>query len=82
MIRLVQLAVFLALVIVVVMVLVRSTASRMRRPPAARRDELVKDPACGVYVVRSRALRRDGAGGPVYFCSAECARRYAAGTRT
>jgi hypothetical protein len=42
-------------------------------------DELVKDPVCGTYVVRSRAVRRAGDGEPRYFCSEECARRAAAG---
>lgn len=55
-----------------------------RRPPASRpvgaerRDELVKDPVCETYVVRSRALQRTEAGVSHYFCSDECARRYAA----
>jgi hypothetical protein len=39
----------------------------------ALRDELVKDPVCQTYVVRSRAVSR----GDVAFCSAECASRYA-----
>ena len=47
------------------------------RGPAAP-DELVKDPVCQTYVVRSRALSVSASGGPAYFCSAECARRYAA----
>jgi hypothetical protein len=45
------------------------------RGPRALRDELVKDPVCHTYVVRSRAVSR----GDVAFCSAECASRYAAG---
>jgi YHS domain-containing protein len=39
-------------------------------------DELVKDPVCQTYVVRSRAIRAGGAAGAPYFCSRECARRY------
>jgi hypothetical protein len=46
-----------------------------RTPQAALPDELVKDPVCQTYVLRSRAVRRDAAEGPRYFCSAECARR-------
>jgi hypothetical protein len=38
-------------------------------------DELVKDPVCQTYVVRSRALSRPGPEGPRYFCSEACARR-------
>jgi YHS domain-containing protein len=40
-------------------------------------DELVKDPVCQTYVVRSRAVRGRGADDAPYFCSEECARRYA-----
>ena len=47
------------------------------QPPAVRRDELVKDPVCNTYVSRSRAVRRADGTGLHYFCSAECARRYA-----
>lgn len=48
-----------------------------RRPPRLGiPDELVKDPVCQTYVVRSRAVSRPGGEAPVYFCSAECARRY------
>lgn len=56
----------------------RPIVSRRREP--ARPDELVKDPVCQTYVVRSRAVSRPGASG-MYFCSAECARRYGAETR-
>jgi hypothetical protein len=38
-------------------------------------DELVKDPVCQTYVVRSRAVSRVGPEGPRYFCSDACARR-------
>ena len=39
-------------------------------------DELVKDPVCQTYVVRSRAVSRPAADGALYFCSAECASRF------
>ena len=38
--------------------------------------ELVKDPVCGIYVVRSRAVARTGGEGSRYFCSPECASRF------
>ena len=41
------------------------------------RDELVKDPVCHTYVVRSRAIRRMLGGESRYFCSRDCASRYA-----
>ena len=52
-----------------------------RVPPRPRGaiDELVKDPVCHTYVVRSRAVTRLDAGVPRYFCSARCADRYALG---
>ncbi len=40
-------------------------------------DELVKDPVCGTYVVRSRAVSGPAGAAARYFCSAECARRFA-----
>ena len=53
----------------------------LRRPrlPSAGRDELVKDPVCQTYVARSRAVSRGHGDGVRFFCSAECARRYASG---
>jgi len=54
----------------------------LRRPPLSAgrslgvpTDELVKDPVCQTYVVRSRAVSRQGPEGPRYFCSDACARR-------
>ena len=41
-------------------------------------DELVKDPVCQTYVVRSRAVRRTAGGQLRYFCSRDCARRFLA----
>jgi hypothetical protein len=49
--------------------------ARTAPPSPLASDELVKDPVCGTYVVRSRAVRRTAAEGPRYFCSAECAGR-------
>jgi YHS domain-containing protein len=45
-------------------------------PPRGSLDELVKDPVCGTYVVRSRAVSRTAADGSHYFCSRECASRF------
>jgi YHS domain-containing protein len=46
-------------------------------PPRVSTDELVKDPVCQTYIVRSRAVSRETATGPRFFCSADCARRFA-----
>jgi len=72
----VALLLLVAIFIVVVLApLLRRTLAdaRRSRPP---RDELVKDPVCHTYVVRSRAVLRRGADGAPYFCSVDCARRY------
>lgn len=42
------------------------------------RDELVKDPVCETYVLRSRAVTRHTGGATHYFCSPECAARFSA----
>jgi YHS domain-containing protein len=41
------------------------------------RDELVKDPVCQTYIARSRAVTVGASEHARYFCSAECARRFA-----
>jgi YHS domain-containing protein len=78
--RAIQLLTWAILLAVILLPLLR------RRPAAPRRsvpvqDELVKDPVCQTYVVRSRAVRPSASAGAPYFCSVECARRYAAGAR-
>jgi YHS domain-containing protein len=83
--RVVLLLAILVVVIVLVLPLLRRrtlapAASRGAPAAPAGRDELVKDPVCQTYVVRSRAVQALGPGGPRHFCSAECARRFAAGT--
>jgi YHS domain-containing protein len=41
-------------------------------------DELVKDPVCHTYVLRSKALSRTVGGVTHYFCGPDCASRYSA----
>ena len=66
------------LFLIVAIVLLLPLVTRYRLPVArARRtlpDELVKDPVCQTYIVKSRAVRRSAAGGIRYFCSEQCAR--------
>jgi hypothetical protein len=72
--RFLPILLFLVIAFVVLLPLLR----RIRLPaPSARRtlpDELVKDPVCQTYVVKSRAVRRADAGRIRYFCSEQCAR--------
>ncbi|HEU5319617.1 MAG TPA: hypothetical protein VFX28_02360 [Methylomirabilota bacterium] len=76
-----RLAVYLVWALLAVAVLLPFLNRHRLRVASGRPDELVKDPVCHTYVVRSRAVSRSRAGddGPRYFCSAECARRYAGG---
>lgn len=69
-----------ALILVVLWPWLRGALPRLPAP-GSRRDELVKDPVCQTYVVLSRAIRRETEGGPVYFCSRECAERFVRGER-
>jgi hypothetical protein len=74
--RLLAILFWAALAVLVVHFLTRALRPRRRLGPLPDAlDELVKDPVCQTYVVRSRAVRRDGTDGPRYFCSAECAAR-------
>jgi YHS domain-containing protein len=52
----------------------RALAARSR--PGTLADELVKDPVCQTYVLRSRAIRGRAHGETVYFCSPACARQF------
>jgi YHS domain-containing protein len=54
---------------------------RLRLPGTERPDQLVKDPFCGTYVLRSRAVRRESGGEALHFCSPDCAARFARGDR-
>ena len=74
--RLAVLAVWLVIALVVLLPLLRRR-SLVFSAPRLSTDELVKDPVCQTYVVRSRAVRRETADGPRYFCSPDCAGRFA-----
>lgn len=73
--RVALMALSIAVVIVALLPLLRPR--RMSGSlPAGTPDQLVKDPVCGVYIVRSRAVSRAGTEGSRYFCSPECASRF------
>jgi YHS domain-containing protein len=72
-------AVFLVWALAAIAVLWPRLRARSSTPPGgtlAPRDELVKDPVCQTYVVRSRAIHRVLGGESRYFCSRDCASRY------
>jgi YHS domain-containing protein len=48
---------------------------------ATHRDELVKDPVCQTYIVKSRAVVVEADGVVTHFCSRACAGRFARGER-
>jgi YHS domain-containing protein len=73
--RLAILGLWIAVMIAALVPLLRRTPAPGPRPIAS--DELVKDPVCGTYIVRSRAVSRTAGDGFRYFCSAECAGRFA-----
>ena len=77
--------VLLLLVVIMAFVLIapilRGWRLRLSGADTERPDPLVKDPFCGTYVLRSRAIRRESGGEALHFCSAECAARFARGDR-
>jgi len=73
--RVVVILLWVIIFVAVLLPLVRR-ALAVRSRPAALADELVKDPVCQTYVLRSRAVRGRAHGEPVYFCSPACARQF------
>jgi hypothetical protein len=63
------------LAVIAVLLLPWLMPRRTRSRPRGAFDELVKDPVCNTYVVRSRAVTRQDAGVTRYFCSVRCADR-------
>jgi hypothetical protein len=72
--RAIQLVVWIAALVMIFLPFLRRPLPAARSGPGPT-DELVKDPVCQTYVVRSRAVTRPGPEGPRYFCSDACARR-------
>ena len=73
--RAIQIFAWLAAVGLLLWPFLRRVAPSSSTPAVGPADELVKDPVCQTYVVRSRAVSRPGPEGPRYFCSDACARR-------
>lgn len=72
--RLLPILLFVAVAVVLLLPLLRRARLRARPVPRSIGDELVKDPVCQTYIVKSRAVRRTEAGQVRYFCSEQCAR--------
>jgi uncharacterized protein len=72
--RLLLILLFVAVAVVLLLPLLRRIRLRGRPVPRSIGDELVKDPVCQTYIVKSRAVRRTEAGQVRYFCSEQCAR--------
>ena len=72
--RLLPILLFLIVAIVLLLPLVTRYRPSAARAQRSLPDELVKDPVCQTYIVKSRAVRRSAAGGIRYFCSEQCAR--------
>jgi len=70
-------AVWVVVALIALLPILRHRSLPNPAPPLAT-DELVKDPVCQTYVVRSRAVSRETASGLRHFCSAECAGRFRA----
>ena len=79
--RAVLLLAVLIIAFVFISPMLRGWRLRLGGAEPERPDPLVKDPFCGTYVVRSRAIRRESGGEALHFCSAECAARFARGDR-
>jgi YHS domain-containing protein len=74
--RLVLVLAWALVVLALVWPLLRRLLTTARSRRSALPDQLVKDPVCRVYLLRSRAIRTELHGEPVYFCSVECARQF------
>jgi YHS domain-containing protein len=74
--RVVVIAGWLLVLFVLLWPFFRRWLARLPRRPRGLRDELVKDPVCEAYVLRSRAHTRTVGGKTYYFCSSKCAASY------
>jgi YHS domain-containing protein len=70
-------ALWVAIVLVSLLQVFRRSLPGVSSSRPVTTDELVKDPVCQTYIVRSRAVSRETVSGPRYFCSPACAARFA-----
>jgi len=72
--RFLPIILWVAVAVVLLLPLLRRLRLPARRARHALPDELVKDPVCQTYIVKSRAVRRTDGDRVRYFCSEQCAR--------
>lgn len=85
MIRAILLFILLSVLYHALKVLVRSASgaySRDDRPATLPGAQMVRDPQCGTYIVRDRAVARRIGGDRLHFCSEACAEAYEKNVRT
>jgi len=74
--------IFYALVIFAIYWLLRSFLKSKPKKKASSQlspkieDELVKDPMCGIYIPKQKAIRAKIGGKVYYFCSQRCKEEY------
>jgi hypothetical protein len=76
-----RLLVILLVIRLVLRMIHRMTTAQAPRRPAARKPEriggaLVRDPNCGTYITRERAITSGSGDGMLFFCSTECRDAY------
>jgi YHS domain-containing protein len=76
--RIILLLIVIRLVMRFVMGLFQGLAPDPRRARMDRPEPLVRDPVCGTYVPRARALTAGSGDRVQFFCSEECRRAWAA----
>jgi uncharacterized protein len=79
MIRAILLFILMMVIYRAVKTLFRSAAEAYRRDdraPGLPGAEMVRDPQCGTYIVKERAVTRRIGGQPTHFCSPACAEAY------
>jgi len=60
----------------------RAPRPRTDRPPGSgkapviKRDQVEKDPVCGMFVAREAAVIQESGGETLYFCSEECRKKF------
>jgi YHS domain-containing protein len=57
----------------------KSRTGPLARP--IRGDEMIQDPACGLYIPKTKAIEGRVGGGTYFFCSPQCLEKYRVSAR-